>query len=58
MQKLDLINSGKRIISSEKTDSLKEYLQACGYSETSAKLGTGVNGIFQKLTVEMHKLFD
>ena len=55
--KLDLINSGVRTIPDEDTNTLKRTLKSCLYTETSAKSGTGVDNVFNKLTVEMNKKF-
>ena len=51
--KSDLIES--KVISVEESISLKQDIGACSFNETSAKLGTGVDDIFDKLTLEMNK---
>ena len=56
--KLDLINSGKRIIEIEETNSLKKQITARAYFETSAKLGKKVDDVFNKLALEIYKSFD
>lgn len=53
--KLDLID--RKNISVEESDSLKQDIGACSFDETSAKLGTGIDDIFHKLTLEMNKKF-
>ncbi len=53
--KSDLIET--RVISDEKSNSLKQNIGACSFNETSAKLGTGVDNIFTQLTLEMNKKF-
>ena len=55
--KLDLIDPENKCILPEKIDILKRETGACSYNETSAKLGTGVDDIFYKLTIEMYKKF-
>ncbi|MFW9878696.1 MAG: Rab family GTPase [Candidatus Thorarchaeota archaeon] len=55
--KLDLINPGKRKIPEQDCLTFKQEINACSYEETSAKLGTGVDKIFFKLTLEMNKKF-
>ncbi|MFW9867955.1 MAG: Rab family GTPase [Candidatus Thorarchaeota archaeon] len=56
--KVDLLNPRERVITPEETETLKNLLQACDYKEASARLGNGVDNIFLKLTIEMHKHFD
>jgi len=57
--KLDLLNSGARIIRQEDTTNLKHVLTAREYYyETSAKLGTKVDDAFSKLALEMYKAFN
>jgi small GTP-binding protein len=46
-----------KIISPEETNFLKQYIGACSFDKTSAKLGTGVDDFFTKLTLEMNKKF-
>ncbi|MFX1502577.1 MAG: Rab family GTPase [Promethearchaeota archaeon] len=53
--KLDLIKPENNGIEKEELDNLKQYLDACGYVETSAKLGTGVDKIFLKLVRHLYK---
>ncbi|MFX1597250.1 MAG: Rab family GTPase [Promethearchaeota archaeon] len=53
--KLDLINPEKKVIEQEDCDKLKKFLGACGYFETSAKLGTGVEDFFLKLVIHMNR---
>jgi len=53
--KSDLIET--RVISSEESNSLKQDIGACSFDETSAKSGTGVDNVFNRLTVEMNKKF-
>ncbi|UCD00720.1 MAG: GTP-binding protein [Promethearchaeota archaeon] len=53
--KLDLINSENRVIEKEESDKLKEFLMACGYFETSAKLGTCIDDFFLKLVSHIYK---
>jgi len=53
--KSDLVES--RIISIEKSNSLKQDIGACSFDETSAKLGTGVDNLFTQLSLEMNKKF-
>jgi len=53
--KLDLINPNERIIPEQDCLTFKQKIRACSYEETSAKLGTGVDKIFSKLTLEMNK---
>ncbi|MFW9874555.1 MAG: Rab family GTPase [Candidatus Thorarchaeota archaeon] len=55
--KLDLVNPHKRAISKINCLTYKQKINACSYVETSAKLGTGVDNIFYKLTFEMNKKF-
>ena len=54
--KLDLINLENRVIKKEDCDYFKQFLAACGYFETSAKIGTGVDNFFLKLVKHMYKL--
>jgi small GTP-binding protein len=53
--KLDLINSDDTVIEKEESDNLKQSLGACGYFETSAKLGTGIDDFFLKLVSYIYK---
>lgn len=46
-----------RIISNEEFNSLKHNIGACSFNEASAKLGTGVDNIFTRLTIEMKKKY-
>ena len=45
------------IISPQETNFLKQNIGSCSFDKTSAKLGTGVDDIFTKLTLEMNKKF-
>lgn len=56
--KLDLVNPSKRVIPEEQCIIYSHKMGAIDYNETSAKLGTGVDGIFYNLSVEMHKKFN
>ncbi|MFX1281226.1 MAG: Rab family GTPase [Promethearchaeota archaeon] len=56
--KLDLVNHGERVVPKEKCTDFSQYMSSISYEETSAKLGTGVDGIFYKLSVEMNKKFN
>jgi Ras-related protein Rab-1A len=51
--KCDLTES--KVVSIEESNSLKEIVGACSFDETSAKLGTHVDDIFLKLSLEMNK---
>ena len=53
--KLDLLETEKRCVSSEETDNLKNHLASTTFFESSAKLGIGVDDIFEKLAIEMFK---
>ncbi len=53
--KLDLINTENRVIDKEESDNLKQFLTACGYFETSAKSGTGIDEFFLKLISHIYK---
>ncbi|MFX1457525.1 MAG: Rab family GTPase [Promethearchaeota archaeon] len=44
-----------KIISVEDSDKLKQDIDASSFHETSAKLGTGVDDVFLKLSLEMNK---
>ncbi|MFX0083711.1 MAG: Rab family GTPase [Candidatus Hodarchaeota archaeon] len=56
--KLDLINPHTRVIPEQDHLYFKQTINACSYEETSAKLGTGVDNIFYKLTLEMNKKYN
>ncbi|MFX1554513.1 MAG: hypothetical protein ACFFBV_11360, partial [Promethearchaeota archaeon] len=53
--KFDLINTENRVIDKEESDNLKQFLTACGYFETSAKSGTGIDEFFLKLISHIYK---
>lgn len=55
--KLDLVNPSERVIPEQKCINFSQKMGAIAYNETSAKSGTGVDGIFYNLSVEMHKKF-
>ena len=55
--KLDLTNNNETSISEQDCLTFKQKIRACSCEETSAKLGTGVDQIFYKLTLEMNKKF-
>jgi len=55
--KLDLVDPEKRLISLEESNQVKQNLNALQYFEMSAKLGTGVDKIFNKLAIEMYKSY-
>ena len=53
--KLDLITSENRIISLDEVKYIKQQVSASEYIETSAKIGTKVEDVFSKLTLEICK---
>ncbi|UCC20471.1 MAG: GTP-binding protein [Promethearchaeota archaeon] len=53
--KSDLLNPENIKINKEECDDLKNFLGACGYFETSAKSGHGVEEFFLKLVIQMYK---
>ncbi|MFX1364113.1 MAG: Rab family GTPase [Promethearchaeota archaeon] len=53
--KLDLINSGNRIVEKREAESLKKNISACEYFEASAKIGTSVEEFFLKLVSHIYK---
>ena len=56
--KLDLVNPSERVIPKQNCINFSQKMSAISYEETSAKLGTGVDGIFYNLSVEMNKKFN
>ena len=53
--KLDLITSESRIINLDDVNHIKQQVSASEYIETSAKIGTKVEDVFSKLTLEICK---
>jgi small GTP-binding protein len=53
--KLDLITSESRIINLDDVNHIKQQVSASEYIETSAKIGTKVENVFSKLTLEICK---
>jgi len=53
--KLDLITSENRLINLDDVNHIKHQVSASEYIETSAKIGTKVEDVFSKLTLEIHK---
>ena len=53
--KLDLITSENRLINLDDVNHIKQQVSASEYIETSAKIGTKVEEVFSKLTLEICK---
>ncbi len=53
--KLDLITSENRIINLDDVKYVQQQVSASEYIETSAKIGTKVEELFSKLTLEIYK---
>ena len=53
--KLDLLTSENRIINLDDVNHIKQQVSASEYIETSAKIGTKVEEVFSKLTLEIYK---
>jgi len=53
--KLDLLISEKRKFNLDEVNHIKQQVSASEYIETSAKLGTKVEEVFSKLTLEIYK---
>ncbi len=53
--KLDLLTSENRIINLDDVNHIKQQVSASEYIETSAKIGTKVEDVFSKLTLEICK---
>ena len=53
--KLDLITSENRTINLDEVNHVKQQVSASEYIETSAKIGTRVEDVFSKLTLEICK---
>ena len=53
--KLDLITSENRTIDLDEVNHVKQQVSASEYIETSAKIGTRVEDVFSKLTLEIFK---
>ena len=53
--KLDLLTSENRIINVDYVNQVKQQISASEYIETSAKIGTKVEDVFSKLTLEIYK---
>jgi small GTP-binding protein len=53
--KLDLITSENRTINLDEVNHVKQQVSASEYIETSAKIGTRVEDVFSKLTLEIFK---
>ncbi len=53
--KLDLITSENRLINLDDVNHIKQQVSASEYIETSAKIGTKVEDVFSKLTLEICK---
>jgi small GTP-binding protein len=56
--KLDLLTSENRIINLDEVNHIKQQVSASEYIETSAKIGTKVEEVFSKLTLEIYKSND
>ena len=56
--KVDLLNPISRVAKNEEIIELKKLVSANDYFETSAKIGTNVNDVFQKLSLLMYKTFN
>ncbi len=56
--KLDLVNSSVKNTPEEIANDIIRALKSCLYTETSAKLGTGVDNVFFKLTTEMNRSYN
>ena len=56
--KVDLLNPNSRAANNEEINELKKLVSAYEYFETSAKVGTNVNDVFQKLSLLMYKKFN
>ena len=53
--KLDLLNSKNRIINLDDVVNIQQQVSSSAYVETSAKIGTKVEDVFAKLTLEILK---
>jgi len=53
--KLDLITSENKTINLDEVNHVKQQVSASEYIETSAKIGTKVEEVFSKLTLEIYK---
>jgi len=53
--KLDLLTSENRIINLDDVSYIQQQVSASEYLETSAKIGTKVEDVFSKLTLEIYK---
>jgi small GTP-binding protein len=52
--KLDLLTSENRLINLDDVNHIKQQVSASEYIETSAKIGTKVEEVFSKLTLEIY----
>ena len=53
--KLDLLTSENRVINLDEISNIQQQISASEYFETSAKIGTKVEDVFSKLTLEILK---